>query len=195
MSSHRSVTVVALLLLSAPAWAQVDRPPPEPPPGAVSQINGFPVKVGERNEYVYTYRPWNVSANPIGWVLGIYGASLSYGFHPNAAVRADVTYYNPVDSGYSALEVSAGVPLYFRRVYQGIYLEPGLVVRSSEDSGGGEGRVFGPQVLAGWHWSWDSGFNVAAAVGFGRNLSTEETEFDDGEEIFVNGYLRFGYSF
>src|SRR5687768_12443114 len=60
MSSLRSLafTVLGSLLLSAPAWAQADRPVPEPHPAAVSQINGIPVKIGERNEYIYTYRPW-----------------------------------------------------------------------------------------------------------------------------------------
>ena len=192
--THRSLPLL-LLLLSTPALAQVDRPPPDPPPHAISQLNGVPVKIGERHEYIYTYRPWNVAANPLGWVVGIYGVSASYGVHPNVAVRGDLTYYNLVDSDETFLEVSAGVPLYFRRVYQGIFLEPGIVVRTPSDDSGSE-RLFGPQVLVGWHWSWDSGFNVAAAVGVGRDLSHEEDEFGgDGEEIFANGYLRFGYAF
>ena len=54
----------------------------------------------------------------------------------------------------------------------------------------------GPQVLVGWHWSWDSGLNVAAAFGAGRNIAAEDNSEDfDSDEIFANGYLRFGYQF
>ena len=196
MSFHKLSVLGSLLFFTSVAQAQSDGPPPPPPaPGTVSQINGIPIKVGERNEYVYTFKPWNVSANPIGWIMGIYGVSLSYGFHPNVAIHADVTYYNPIDSDYSAMEVSAGLPIYFRRTYQGIFLEPGLVVRTPSDDSVGSERVFGPQALVGWHWTWDSGFNVAAAIGAGRNLSHTSDGESSGEELFVNGYLRFGYSF
>jgi hypothetical protein len=193
----RTLTVLGSLLVSVSvAQAQVDGPPPPaPPPSAISQINGVPVKVGERNEYVYTFKPWNVSANPIGWIMGIYGVSLSYGFHPNAALHADVTYYNMVDSDLEALEISAGVPLYFRRTYQGLFLEPGLMVRSPRGDEITSDKVFGPQVLVGWHWTWDSGFNVAVASGFGRNLAENADGGEGDGELFFNGYLRFGYSF
>jgi hypothetical protein len=51
-------------------------------------------------------------------------------------------------------------------------------------------------MLFGWHWTWDSGFNVAAAIGAGRNLNTDASEFDsDDEELFFNGYFRVGYAF
>ena len=55
----------------------------------------------------------------------------------------------------------------------------------------------GPQVLAGWHWTWDSGFNVAIAVGAGRNLVTKKDRYgySTSESVFPNGYLRFGYAF
>ena len=195
--AFRKLTVLgSLLFFTSAAYAQADGPPPPPPaPGTVSQINGIPVKVGERNEYVYTYKPWNVSANPIGWIMGIYGVSLSYGFHPNIAIHADLTYYNVIDSDLQALEVSVGLPLYFRRTYQGIFLEPGLMVRSPRGEEASSEKIFGPQVLVGWHWTWDSGFNVAVASGFGRNLSENSDGTEGDGELFFNGYLRFGYSF
>src|SRR6188508_1990029 len=108
--------VLASLLITSVAYAQPSAAPPPPPPTAVplptpiptaqpvpaseppppgsdgsdvSHINGQLVKVGEHNEYYYTFRRTNLSANPLGWVFGIYGASVSYGFSKNVAIRGD----------------------------------------------------------------------------------------------------------
>jgi hypothetical protein len=176
---------LASLLLAGTAAAETQ------PPAAVSQINGQLVPVGEHNEYLYTYPRWNVSTNPVGWILGLYGASVSYAVHPNIALRADVNYFRPVESDERGFELGVGAPIYLRRVYQGPFLEPGVIVRQLENSYGDASTVFGPQVLVGWHWTWDSGLNVAAAVGVGRDWSTSA----EYEKLFANGYLRFGYAF
>jgi hypothetical protein len=164
----------------------------------VSQIQGQLVPVGQHNDYLYSFRRWNISSNPIGWMLGSYGLSVSYAPHDNFALRADVNYFHPVGSHENGYELGVGVPIYFRRSYQGAFLEPGLIVRHTEtdyDTSASK-TIFGPQVLVGWHWTWDSGLNIAAAVGVGRNWSTKPNEYDDSEdEPFVNGYLRFGYAF
>jgi hypothetical protein len=168
-----------------------------PPPGSdgtdVSHINGQLVKVGEHNEYYYTFRRTNLSANPLGWVLGIYGASVSYGFSQNVAIRGDVNFFAPPDTDVRGMELGVGLPIYLRRTYQGPFLEPGFIARSFRDGGGDDVySQVGPQVLVGWHWSWDSGLNFAIAGGLGRNWSNDE-EYE--EDIFPNGYMRFGYAF
>jgi hypothetical protein len=167
-----------------------------PPPGSdgtdVSHINGQLVKVGEHNEYYYTFRRTNLSANPLGWIFGIYGASVSYGFSRNVAIRGDVNYFAPSDTDVRGSEIGVGLPIYLRRTYQGPFLEPGFIVRTFGDGDGDTESQLGPQVLLGWHWSWDSGLNLAMAFGAGRDWSTEE-EYES--KIFPNGYLRFGYAF
>ncbi len=184
----------------------------------VSHINGQVVKVGESNEYLKTFRRTNISSNPVGWLAGFYGVSASHAVSNNIAVRADVNYIDFVDNDSTQLwEVGVGVPLYLKRTYQGAFIEPGIIARGSRetrDHGGSydqdgnyhEGPssvatdlVAGPQMLFGWHLTWDSGFNVAAAAGLGRNLAADEpeNEYDYGndEEIFFNGYFRVGYAF
>src|SRR5262249_33073201 len=117
----------------APPPAQYNYPPPPPPP-QVSQINGQLVPVGQHNEYYYTFKRWNVSPSPVGWILGIYGASLSYGLSDNFALRGDISYFHPIDTDFTGLQMSISLPIYFRRTYQGIFLEPGLIVRSMDNS-------------------------------------------------------------
>lgn len=199
---HLPTTLLSLLLLAAlaaPASAQpagADQPAStsEPPPGELSHINGEPVKVGEHNEYYYDFKRWNVSANPLGWIVGIYGVSVSYGFHDNVAFRADANLFDFPDSESRGTELGVGLPIYLRRTYQGPFLEPGVIVRSFENEFDDDvDTTLGPQVLVGWHWTWDSGFNLALAAGAGRNISGDK-ELGDGE-IFANGYLRFGYNF
>ena len=95
-------------------------------------------------------------------------------------------------SARAKLEVGVGVPIYFRRTYQGVFLEPGIISRRFDSEGETVVTAAGPQMLVGWHWTWDSGLNVAIAGGLGRNWSTD-SEYE--EKIFGNGYLRFGYAF
>ena len=184
----------------APAPAASQPPPARGNPGEVSHIGGTPIPVGDHNQYYYRFRRTNISTNPIGWMLGIYGLSLSYGISDHLAVRGDVNYFDPIgDDDAKGYELGAGLPIYFRRTYSGLFLEPGAIIRRFSDSSGefdDDNTTIGPQILVGWHWMWDSGLNVAAAFGVGRNWSQEDTESDyDDEEPFVNGYLRFGYAF
>lgn len=162
----------------------------------LSTINGQLVEVGEHNSYRYSYKTWNVSTNPVGLMLGFYGASLSYAVTDHVALRGDLNYYDPAGGGEgTGFEVGAGAPIYFRKMYSGMFLEPGVISRSMT-SGDMTTTTVGPQVLLGYHWYWDSGFNTALAFGFGRNFSTDGTdEFAVNDEVFVNGYLRVGYAF
>ena len=168
-----------------------------PPPGSdgtdVSHINGQLVKVGEHNEYYYTFRRTNLSANPLGWIFGLYGASVSYGFSQNVAIRGDVNYFAAPEGDVRGSEFGVGLPIYLRRTYQGPFIEPGFIVRTFQNKYDDEvDSEVGPQVLVGWHWMWDSGLNLSMAFGAGRNWSTDE-EYES--KIFPNGYLRFGYAF
>lgn len=160
----------------------------------VSHVNGTPVPVGERNDYLIKFRRTNLSINPIGLMFGFYSASISFALNDNFAIRGDVSYINPPDSddsGYT--EVGVGVPIYLRRTYQGPFLEPGFISR--DWSYGDSTR--GPQVLIGWHWSYESGLNLAVALGGGRDLidDGDEDEYDVDSAAFFNGYFRVGYAF
>jgi hypothetical protein len=174
----------------------------------VSHINGTPVKIGEKHEYLYRNRKTNLSTNPIGWIFGIYGVSASHAVHDHVAVRVDANYMNL--EGTSGYELGIGLPIYFRRVYSGPFLEPGLITRGSkpDDSycsyGGASecstemGETFtGPAAMFGWHWMFDSGLNVAAALGAARDLSPQRDEYGNsyGSEIQPAGYFRIGYAF
>lgn len=170
----------------------------------VSHINGQLVKVGESNDYHKRFKRTNISTNPIGWVLGSYGVSASYGINDHVAIRGDVNYLsNFLDEGTTGVEVGVGAPIYFRRTYQGAFLEPGFISRrfeyqeecwdcASSAAVTHTATTFGPQMLVGWHWTWDSGLNIAVAGGVGRNWSADD---EYGDKVFGNGYLRFGYAF
>ncbi len=173
----------------------------------ISQINGQLVPVGNHNDYHYSFRKTLIAVNPIGWLVGVYGVSVSHAVSNNIAIRGDVTaYINPLDSSSrTGIEFGVSAPIYLRRTYQGPFIEPGVVVRSitsnycydSYSSSGSyncsttESQV-GPQVLAGYHVSYDSGFSMAAAFGLQRNLSNSSEYSDD---ILPAGYFRIGYAF
>lgn len=180
----------------------------------VSMINGHPIRIGEHNEYYYGYRRWNISTNPVAWMAGVFGASVSYGFHRNVAVHARFNVYtdtnNWIDYDYDGggFDMGVGVPIYFRRTFQGAFLQPGFYFRQFEIEGyatplsspGTESvSEVGPEVLVGWHWSWDSGLNIAAAAGVARNLNENDSYYGNdyygNDGIVPTGYLRFGYSF
>lgn len=198
-----------------PAPPPQDAPPPPPPPAQpppiqasqpppaggdgsdLSHIRGTPIPVGDHNQYYYRFRRTNIASNPVGWMFGFYGLSASVGITEHIAIRGDVNYYNIIDSDAEGFEVGFGVPIYFRRTYSGLFLEPGAIIRSFNDDYD-EDEVVGPQILVGWHWMWDSGLNFAIAFGGGRDLSSgssSEFDGDDEAEPFANGYLRFGYAF
>jgi hypothetical protein len=197
-----STTLLAAASALAQAPAAVPQTTTAPaaataPASDVSTLNGELVPVGEANRFRYSHPRWNVSSNPLGWIIGSYGASVSYAPLSQVAVRGDVSYYrNEGDRGF---ELGLGAPIYFRKMYSGFFLEPGLTfkVLSNDDSGTRERTtVVGPQVMLGWHWFWDSGLNVAAALGAGRNWNSSSSgTFDDYNEIFPAYYLRFGYAF
>ena len=163
----------------------------------VSHINGSIVKVGERGDYLLKNKKLNISTNPIGWMFGFYGVSVSQAVSDNVAIRGDANIMS-IDntSGY---EVGVSAPIYFRRVYSGPFLEPGLIARGMRDDYDYEYScegcnstytMVGPEILFGWHWTFDSGLNVAMAFGAARNMNSEGSS-DEPEPA---GYFRIGYA-
>lgn len=192
------LSVLALSTMAATAMAQpaasADPAPDEE--RNVSTMKGQLVKVGDRNRYDYEYKKFNVSTNPIGLMVGSYGVSLQYAASEHVALRGDLNFYAPPDSDVRGFEVGVGAPIYFRKMYSGVFIEPGMIVRQMDYEMSSESNTqFGPQMLVGYHWYWDSGFNVAIAGGIGRNFnSSDDDEYGDAD-ILPAGYLRFGYAF
>jgi hypothetical protein len=161
----------------------------------VSHINGQIVKVGERGDYLYNNgKTTSIATNPIGWLYGFYGLSVSHAVHANVAIRGDLNWFSLGDR--TGHEVGVSLPIYFRRVFQGPFLEVGLVDRNMDDGcgdcGGTGGDSFGPAVLFGWQWTFDSGLNVAMAFGGLRNLNSSSIGSSAAEPA---GYFRVGYAF
>jgi hypothetical protein len=48
----------------------------------------------------------------------------------------------------------------------------------------------GPQLLFGWHWTFDSGLNVNFAFGVAKHIDDSDNNSTD-----ANGYFRVGYAF
>lgn len=171
----------------------------------VSHINGSLVKVGEKSDYLLRYRKTNISTNPIGWMFGFYGVSVSHALSNNIAVRADANIISFENT--NGFEVGASLPIFFRRVYSGPFIEPGLIMRGSRSkdyycdstygSCGSSTETFtGPEMLFGWSWIFDSGLNVAFAVGAARNLSPQMDEYGYSDDsVQPAGYFRIGYAF
>ena len=120
-------------------------------------------------------------------MAGVYGVAASYAVSSNVAIKVDGTYFNIIDSDDEGFQIDLTAPIYFRKVYTGIFLEPGVMARNFGESDSGETEA-GPQVMVGYHFLADSGLNVAIAAGAGRSLTGDK-------DAFVNGYLRFGYAF
>jgi hypothetical protein len=157
----------------------------------VSHINGTPVKVGERNDYLYKFRKTNLTLNPFGPFFGLYDFGVAYAVHQNVAISASITAIKD-----EMFQVSVTAPVYFRRAFSGPFLEGGLLFRNEHDyyaydcydSCSGSNGWIGPQLMMGWHWTFDIGLNIAFAAGVAKRLD------DDGDPDF-NGYFRVGYAF
>ncbi len=168
----------------------------------VSHINGVPVKVGERGDYLYKLKKTNISGNPFGPFFGYYDIAVSRALGQNVAATVAISGWD-MDSGYTqGYQISATVPLFFKKTFSGPYLEGGLLLRTDTSEGyyyddyGYEASYssmdtqawIGPQLLFGWQWTFDSGLNVAFAVGVAKRMSEDANT--DG-----NGYFRVGYAF
>ena len=219
-----SVTT-ALLALASVAHAQpgpdTEPPPPAPyvpaPPAPmtndwseVSHINGELVKVGERDDYlVKNPKHVNISTNPIGFLMGFYGLSIQAAVSDNVTIRGNVEFFDYEFLGRTrGHELAISAPIYFRRSFSGPFIEPGILYQETDNwdwdlFGDGETDApthhthVGPEILFGWHWTFDSGLNVALAFGATRNLSSEMDSNGEvsTDEPMPTGYMRVGYAF
>jgi hypothetical protein len=221
MKRLRLVVSLPALLFASTAIAAppgASEPPPPPPPvpqqpqpelvaaaepapqneawNNVSHINGQLVPVGERGNYLYKWKTTNISSNPLGWLVGFYGLSLSYAVSDHVVVRGDGNIIRPIETDAHGYELGATAPIYFKRVYQGPFIEPGVLVRDL-DTTDEQRRFTGAQVNFGWHWTFDSGLNVSAAIGAARRLGKTESNIDGDVEspIEPTGYFRVGYAY
>jgi hypothetical protein len=193
--------------VNAPGAAEMPPPPPAPAVtnGApqnetwsnVSHINGTPVKVGERQDYLYKTKKFNLSTNPFGYFFGYYDIAGSMALGQNLAASVAITgwSFGDYEQGY---QLSATLPLYFRKTFSGPFLEGGLLARTSKDEyyaydcydcGSSSDSWVGPQLMFGWHWTFDSGLNVSWAFGVAKQMGNEDNDTD------ANGYFRVGYAF
>lgn len=168
----------------------------------VSHINGQLVKVGEKSDYLIKFKKTNISTNPIGFMFGFYGVSVSHALSNHVAIRLDANLFSfESTSGY---EFGASLPIYFRRTHSGPFFEPGLITRGLRNdyaydcSGCSDtssmDTMVGPEMLFGWHWTYDSGLNVAMAFGLARDMNTSN-DYDYDSDIEPAGYFRIGYAF
>ncbi len=199
-TTHADTVVVVTPQQPRVATASPAQTPPSVPlaPSKVPPINGPLVPIGEHDDYVYDHgKKVNVASNPIGWMTGFYGLSVSVAVHPNVVIRGDANLFEFDDR--SGHELGISVPIYFRRAFQGPFLEPGIVARNfgSRSCGGCDGlddwngdaaEGAGPELMVGWHWSDGNGFNVAIAVGAMRNV---RVPYDTQPA----GYFRVGFVF
>lgn len=192
----------------APGAAEMPPPPmlPRTANGApqneawhnVSHINGVPVKVGERQDYLYKPKKYNLSTNPFGFFFGYYDVAASMALGQNLGATVAISGWDlGGDTGY---QFSATLPLYFRKTFSGPFLEAGLLIRGSDDeeyyaydcydcSYSSSDSWVGPQLLFGWHWTFDSGLNTSFAFGVARPMGGDASDTD------ANAYWRVGYAF
>ena len=225
---NRAAVLASLLLVPAIASADDDLAPPSaqppapvvvmpapPPPPAqpapqnepwsnVSHINGTPVKVGERNDYLYGYKKLNIAMNPFGPFWGYYDGSISYGLTQNIAFSASLSGWSENSGDHTGYQATVSLPIYFRRTYSGPFVEPGLIMRSTttndyydcyDCTGGTTSNTnswAGPELLMGWHWSFDSGLNLVWAAGVAKHATDSMSSSDSPD---VNAYFRVGYAF
>jgi hypothetical protein len=84
-------------------------------------------------------------------------------------------------------------------MYDGFFFEPGVRVFGGQSTDINSGSMFyGPQTMLGWHWIWDSGFNIALAAGAGYTWAKPLSGNTDGvsfDGVLPAGYLRLGKTF
>jgi hypothetical protein len=204
--------VIILTPATAPVAAPVDDALPPTMPNApqneawsnVSHINGVPVPVGERNQYLYTIKHTNLALNPIGLVAGYYEGAVSHAIGNNVAVSIEVAAQSR--DGATAEQVALTFPIYFKKVFTGPFIEPGFVVRSDNGDGCCETCCDGCcasssttttqfEMMLGWSWLFDNGLNMSVAGGIARNLNNNDGDSDVMDEISPAGYFRVGYAF
>jgi hypothetical protein len=164
----------------------------------VSHINGVPVPVGERNQYLYAIKHTNIAVNPLGLVAGYYEGAVSHAIGNNVAISVELAAES--HDGVTAEQVALTLPIYFKKVFSGPFIEPGFVVRSGNDddccdSTSSSTTTTQFEMMIGWSWLFDNGLNMSLAGGIARNLNSNDGDNDVMDEISPAGYFRVGYAF
>lgn len=132
-------------------------------------------------------------------MYGRFALGVSYSIVRHVAIRGDADYYNSIGTGGDATGygVSLGVPLYFKKMYDGFFVEPSfLVIKTNALLCSADSVGLGPTMLIGGHWIWDAGFIVALAPGVGHTwIKQTESGYMDEGLLLSAGYLRVGYAF
>ena len=185
------VPVAAAPELAAPGMQApaLNAPPQNEDWNNVSHINGTPVKVGERGDYLYKYKKFNIAIDPFGFFGNYYDASVSFGLSRNVAFTAAIT--GQSNNGNTNAQFSVSAPIYFRRTFSGPYIEPGLLFGNVYCGDSCMGTTAAPELLFGWHWNFDSGLNVQMAAGLSKYVGNT----DGSEDTFPAAYFRIGYNF
>lgn len=196
--------LLATVLVPATALAQPGQPPapapaekPVPPPpqthewNQVSHINGNLIRVGEQVDYLNEFPRTNIQTNPLNWVFGSFGVSVTHAFHRHLAIGGHVDLVD--DGSGQGANYGIAAPVYFRRAYSGLFLEPGIEVKTRKDYD----TVGGPHVSIGYHWIWDGGLNTSIGFGVGKDTfgTDEEDHYEYDNDQYFRGYWRFGYAF
>lgn len=173
----------------------------------VSHINGHPVPVGERNQYLYRFRKNEITVNPFSPFFGYYDIGAAHAITQNVAVQGSLTMWDR-DNGYqTGYQLTASLPIYLKRTFSGPFLEPGVIIRESSsgdnycaDASGSYSscgtdthRWAGPEMLFGWQSTFDSGLTVQWAFGVAKRMATND--MSSGDDTDINGYFRVGYAF
>jgi hypothetical protein len=173
----------------------------------VSHINGSVVPVGERNRYLYSFKKTEITVNPFSAFFGYYDAGAAHAVSQNVAIAGSITGWSYSHSEHTGYQLTASVPIYFRRTFSGPFLEPGLIIREASTDYGSScystdpycmsnpdtHRWIGPEMLFGWQSTFDSGLTVQWAFGVAKHMATNWDSSSDGTD--VNGYFRVGYAF
>jgi hypothetical protein len=163
------------------------------------------IPVGDKHMFTNTYKTWNVWTNPFGFFFGSFNIGASYALHQNIKVNVEpqFIYYFSASPKVVGGGATISSSIFFNKVYQGFYLEPGariLYLSQNQTLGSSDvnGVVGGPQLVAGWGWTWDSGFTVNMGLGMGYfwgSVGRDITDTDSFQGVLPAGNFQFGYSF
>jgi hypothetical protein len=197
MMRNKLLLMTLLLSMALTATPAVGQEAPGDEGETYSKIDGQLVPVGEKNKYEYRYQKHLVSTNPLTWFFGTFGLGYTYAFHKHFAAHVEAGFFHIWKTELYGAEFTASVPIYFKKMHDGFYLEPGAYLLAV-DAYGTSVVAGGPQLLLGWSWIWDSGFNVN--LGFGMSYTFADFQGEDDwwsgavDGPWPRGRLAFGYA-
>jgi len=153
-----------------------------------------------------------ITINPLPLIVGMVALEYERKLSPNAALPIAVNYWSFTlgDLKFTSFGVGAGYRWYFHPVaLDGWYLEPGVAVQSASITvtepvtnleAKASGVVFGPGVVFGREWVWESGFVLNLALGAEFNIGKLEAKAGstsasaDVDGVGFKGRFSLGYA-